>query len=180
MNRRDELLEQLSDIHDEWRAEMAKQVAWLPETDQPHHPETGETDYSIHYTDANPTYEQEQVFQDRIRPIMEELRMLREQPSAEDNADISDLMDKVSETEEFALAVNGSSVLMLLKTDHVEGVQYYREGGEWVKINPDDDIPALDESDLVETIGEATEIWDMNEGQELSLEIFEPILLDGI
>jgi hypothetical protein len=176
MHERDRLLEELGAIHDEWRIEMANKVAFKPETDKPHHPETGLTDYQEHYVDANPTFEQEQVFQDRIKHIMEQLAALGNTPAPDD----SDLMSKVSETEEFALAVNGDAVLMLLKTDHEEGVQYYRQGGEWVKINPDDDLPALDEADLLETIGEATELWDMNEGRELSVEIFEPILLDGI
>jgi hypothetical protein len=179
MHERDRLLEQLGEIHEDWQQEMSGQVAYRPETDEPHHPEfPGLTDYQLHYTDANPTYEQEQVFQDRIKPILDRLEELRN--ASESEPDITDLMSKVSETEEFALAVNGDAVLMLLKTDHEEGVQYYREGGEWVKINPDDDIPALDEADLMETIGEATELWDMNEGQELSVVIFEPILLDGI
>ena len=176
MHERDRLLEELGAIHSEWRAQMTDKVAFMPETDVPHHPETGMTDYQELYTDANPTFEQEQVFQDRIKHIMDQLAVLG--PQSQD--DVTDLMNKVSETEEFALAVNGDAVLMLLKTDHEEGVQYYREGGEWVKINPDDDLPALDDADLLETIGEATELWDMNEGRELSLEIFEPILLDGI
>lgn len=179
INKRNMLLEELGDIHAQWRIEMADKVAFMPETDQPHHPELGITDYNEHYTDANPTFEQEQVYQDRVKHILDQLAALSETP-AEQEPDISDLMDKVSETEEFALAVNGTAVLMLLKTDHEEGVQYYREGGEWVRINPDDDLPALDESDLMETVGEATELWDINEGRELSLEIFEPILLDGI
>lgn len=176
IQKRHRLLEELGEIHDQWRIEMADKVAFKPETDQPHHPELGITDYPELYTDANPTFEQDQVYQDRVKHILDELAALGQQP--ED--DVTDLMGKVSETEEFALAVNGNAVLLLLKTDHEEGVQYYRSLGEWVKINPDDDIPALDEADLMETIGEATEIWDMNEGQELSLEIFEPILLDGI
>lgn len=177
MHERDRLLEELADIHNEWRMEMADKVAFMPETDVPHHPETGLTDYQEHYVDANPTFEQEQVFQDRTKHIMGQLAALTETPQQED--DVTDLMSKVSETEEFALAVNGDIVLMLLKTDHEEGLQSYREGGEWVPILPDDDLPALDDSDLVETIGEATEIWDMNEGQELLLAVFEPILLDG-
>lgn len=178
MHERDRLLEELGRLHDEWQSEMATQVAYQPETDKPHHPETGETDYPLHYTDASATAEQEQVFQDKIAPILEQLAALGQQSQSED--DVTDLMDKVSETEEFALAVNGTAVLMLLKTDHAEGTQYYREGGEWVQINPDDDLPALEDADLLETIGEATELWDMNEGKELSVEIFEPILLDGI
>lgn len=176
MSKRDELLEELGRIHDEWQAEMATQVEYKPETDVPHHPETGETDYPLHYTDATATHEQEQVFQDRIKHIMDEMAALGNTPAPDD----TDLMSKVSETEEFALAVNGDFVLMLLKTDHEEGFQYYRSLGEWVKIEPDDDIPALDEADLLETVGEATELWDMNEGQELSIQIFEPLLLDGI
>ena len=179
MHERDRLLEELGELHSEWRAKMADKVAFMPETDEPHHPETGLTDYQEHYVDANPTFEQEQEFQDRIRHVVEQLAALTQQAKPEDD-DVTDLMSKISETEEFALAVNGNAVLMLLKTDHEEGVQYYRSLGEWVKIDPDDDIPALDDADLMETIGEATELWDMNEGQELSLEIFEPILLDGI
>ena len=176
MHERDRLLEELGEIHGQWRAEMSDKVAFQPETDQPHHPETGLTDYQELYTDANPTFEQEQVFQDRAAHIMEQLAASTATPVMDD----SDLMSKVSETEEFALAVNGDAVLLLLKTDHEEGVQYYRSLGEWVKIEPDDDIPALDDADLLETIGEATELWDMNEGQELPIQIFEPILLDGI
>jgi hypothetical protein len=176
LTRRFQLLEELGDIHNQWRSEMSDKVEFKPETDTPHHPESGITDYQELYTDANPTFEQEQVFQDRAQRILDELAAL----SQPEEGDDSDLMSKVSETEEFALAVNGDAVLMLLKTDHEEGVQYYRQGGEWVKINPEDDLPALDESDLLETVGEATELWDMNEGQELSVQIFEPILLDGI
>lgn len=180
MHERDRLLEQLGDIHDEWQQEMAGKAPYKPETDQPHHPELpGLTDYQLHYMDVSGTPEQEQVYQDRIRPVLEKLAALGQQ-AAQPEIDVTDLMSKVSETEEFALAVNGDAVLMLLKTDHEEGVQYYREGGEWVKINPDDDLPVLDDADLMETIGEATELWDMNEGQELSVDIFEPIILDGI
>lgn len=177
IQKRHRLLEELGEIHDQWRAEMADKVPFLPETDTPHDPESGLTDYQELYTDANPTFEQEQAFQDRIKDILEQLASLSETGPGPDD---SDLMSKVSETEEFALAVNGAYVLMLLKTDHEEGVQYYREGGEWVAIGPDDELPALDDADLLETIGEATELWDMNEGKELSVQIFEPILLDGI
>lgn len=177
IQKRNMLLEELGDIHAQWRIEMADKVAFKPETDQPHHPETGLTDYQEHYTDANPTFEQEQVYQDRVKDILSQLAALSE---AQPEQDVTDLMDKVSETEEFALAVNGDAVLMLLKTDHEVGLQSYREAGVWIGIDVDDDIPALDDADLIEVVGEATEIWDAGEGHELSLLQFKEVALDQI
>lgn len=177
IQKRNMLLEELGDIHNQWRIEMADKVAFKPETDQPHHPELGITDYQEHYTDANPTYEQEQVYQDRVKHILDQLASLGQDQPEED---VTDLMDKVSDTEEFALAVNGDVVSMLLKTDHEAGLQSYREGGVWIGIDVDDDLPALDDADLIEVVGEATEIWDAKEGQELSLREFKEVALDQI
>jgi hypothetical protein len=79
---------------------------------------------------------------------------------------------------DFHLAVNGDAVQMLVKHDFDEGVLSYREGGEWIAVKPGDVLPALDEADLFETIGDATEIWDEKEGGELSLSDFSSVLLD--
>jgi len=177
IQKRNRLLEELGDIHGEWRAEMADKVAFTPETDEPHDPESGQTDYQELYTDANPTFEQEQVYQDRVKDILDQLASLgQDQPEQ----DATDLISKVSETEEFALAVNGDVVSMLLKTDHEAGIQSYRQGGDWVDIHADDDLPALDDADLIEVVGDATEIWDAKEGQELSLRDFKDVALDQI
>jgi hypothetical protein len=175
IQKRNMLLEELGAIHDEWRAEMSDKVAFKPETDEPHHPDLGITDYQELYTDANPTFEQEQVYQDRAQPILDQLAALgQDQPEP----DVTALMDKVSETEEFELAVNGAIVQMLLKTDLDAGLQSYRHRGEWIAISPDDDLPALDDADLLEVVGDATAIWDEKEGQELLVSDFKEVLLD--
>ena len=175
LNERNKLLGQLADLHNKWQAEMADKVEFNPDRDSaPHNAETGESDYSIHYMDRGASPEQEQAYQDSVAGILEQLANLGEETPEE----FADKMSKVSDTVDFNLAVNGDAVQMLTKHDFEEGMLSYRQGGEWVPIQPEDDLPALDEADLLEVTGDATEIWDSKEGGELTLSDFSSTLLD--
>lgn len=180
LNRQQELLNEIAQLHAEWEDEFADQVEMDQSHSDPHDAETGASDYNQHYVARSASPEQEQVFQDRIAPLYAELQAITANaptgpvPETVDEGPES----RVSSSVDFHLAVNGDAVQMLVKHDFDEGVLSYREGGEWIAVKPGDVLPALDEADLFETIGDATEIWDEKEGGELSLSDFSSVLLD--
>lgn len=174
MSERARLLQELAEIHDQYVGEMNDQVEYKPEDSEPHNRVTMESDYNIHHVDRSASPEQEQVFQDRIAHILEALQNLGED-TTEDN--FSEKMSKVSTSVVFHLITNGSLVQMLVKQDYDEGLMSYRENGEWVPITPEDDLPALDDGEMHQVIGDATEIWDAKEGQEVGVSSFSSVLL---
>lgn len=156
VNERARLLAQLGAIHDQWLEDIQAD------------------------DEENATPEQWAEYQALIGPIMRRLKELTGGPVTASAGDSTAVEDKVSDSVEFHLAVNGDLVQMLVKHDFDEGILYYRESGEWVSVTPEQELPALDESDLIEVIGEATEIWDAAEGGELKLSDFKLSLLDEI
>lgn len=164
------LRDKITEIHEDWVEEMQSQVPFNPEDH-----EEG-SDYGQHHVVMGASAEQELIFQARVAPLERRIDEILNEPPEWEN----DLLSKASDTVEFQLATNGNAVLMLVKTDLNEGLMWYREGGDWVQIKLGDDLPALDDSDLVEVIGDATEIWDEKEGGELILSDFEKVALDGI
>lgn len=160
----------LSLIHEDWVEEMRPTVPYNPENDGP------DSDYSIHYVDVDASPAQQEVLRGRSAPIERRIQEILDEPVEGE----ADLLSKASDTVLFELATNGSTVQMLVKTDLNEGLMWYREGGEWVQIKLGDDLPALDDSDLLEVIGDATEIWDEKEGGELTLSDFAKVALDEI
>jgi len=83
----------------------------------------------------------------------------------------------LGDTVEFSLLIDGKSVKMLIRSDFEEGSMYYRSSGEWVKITPDDVIPALDDLPFTRVTGDATEIWDDAE-EKRTKDMFTDVLLD--
>lgn len=161
--------DRITEIHEEWVEEMQSKVPFNPK-------EAKEgSDYGEHHVVMDATWEQEKVFQDRVAPLEKKLAELL---FATDDVGEGELLSKVSPTVDFHLAVNGDAVQMLVKHDFEEGVLSYRQGGEWIPVKPGDDLPALDEADLLEVIGEATGIWDEKEGGEVTLFDFSSVLLD--
>lgn len=165
------LRDKITSIHEDWVEEMQSKVPYDASKDT-----EGGSDYGQHHVVMDASVEQELVYQARIAPLERRIDEILSQPPEWE----ADLLSKASETVLFQLATNGASVQMLVKTDLNEGLMWYRERGEWVQIGLGDELPALDESDLVEVIGDATEIWDMSEGGELTLSDFEKVALDGI
>lgn len=157
--------DQITEIHEAWVEEMESKVPYNANED---------ADYNEHHVVMDATAEQEKVFQDRIAPLEKRLAELLNDPANDE----TDLVSKVSDSVDFHLAVNGDAVQMLVKHDFDEGLLSYREKGEWVPVKPGDDLPALDEADLLEVVGDATEIWDEKEGSEINLFDFSSVLLD--
>jgi hypothetical protein len=164
------LRDKITEIHEDWVEEMQSQVPFNPEDH-----EEG-SDYGQHHVVMGASAEQEMVYQARIAPLERRIQEILDTPPEWE----ADLLSKASDTILFQLATNGSAVQMLVKTDLDEGLMWYREGGEWVPVKPGDDLPALDDADLIEVIGDATEIWDEKEGGEATLPDFEKVALDGI
>lgn len=174
-SRQQELIAEISRIHDEWVASLGDNaVEFHPEDSEPH--KEGEDDYSLNYVDHSAGTEQERVFQEQIAPLLAELKALSETEFVELPG--SPVEGEESPTVDFDLAVNGDLVLMLVKHDFEEGSVSYRQGGEWIMVQPGEEIEALDDSDLVSVTGDATPIWDKAEGTELSLQDFGKVLLD--
>lgn len=181
LNRQQQLLNEIAQLHAEWESEFEDQVEMDQSHSDPHDKETGASDYNQHYVARSASPEQEQVFQDRIAPLYAELEAITANAPAgvsTENTSSDPEMGGVSTSVDFHLAVNGDAVQMLVKHDFDEGLLSYREKGEWIPVKPGDELPALDEADLVEVIGNATGIWDEKEGGELTLDVFETVLLD--
>lgn len=136
---------------------------------------TGKSDYDIHVPDRSASWEQEQDFARRAAPILDQLEMLQNGETLETFAR---KMANESTDTEFDLAVNGTAVQMLTKTDMNTGAVAYRENGEWVDIKKGQEVPALDDADLIAVTGDATAIWDKAEGGELSTRDFLSVALD--
>lgn len=71
---RSRLLAELDRIHEEWKEEMTSQVTHDEADSDPHTP--GESDYNEHYVARSATPEQEKVFQDRIKDVLDKLSKL--------------------------------------------------------------------------------------------------------
>lgn len=164
------LRDKITEIHEDWVEEMQSKVLYNPEDH-----EEG-SDYGQHHVVMDASVEQELIYQARIAPLERRIEEILNEP-AEWEADV---LSKASDSVTFQLATNGTAVLMLVKTDLDEGLMWYRADGKWVQIQLGDELPALDDADLVEVIGDATEIWDAKEGGELVLSDFEKVALDGI
>lgn len=177
MSERDRLLQELSEIHDQWYEEMQSQVEYKPEDSDPHDKETMESDYNIHYVDRSATPEQEQVFRDRIDGILKQLAALGDNDDPVP-IDLAEKLQNASTAVEYHLATNGDAVQMLVKHDFEAGILSYREGGQWIPVKPGDELPALDDADLIQVDGSAETIWDAEEGSEMSLSDFSGVLLD--
>ncbi|UDL16766.1 hypothetical protein SEA_ATUIN_73 [Arthrobacter phage Atuin] len=89
-----------------------------------------------------------------------------------------DYEDGLGEDVEFGLAIDPKGkVLMLVRSDYVDGTMEYRSAGEWVQITPDDVMPILDEHPLTRVDGNAIEIWD-EKSESAKEEDFEEHILD--
>lgn len=160
----------LAQIHEDWVEEMQSKVPYNPDRHSPG------SDYGMHHVDMDATWEQEQVLQVRQAPILRRIAELREVPPEDEG----ELLDQASISMEFHVARNGDSVQMLVKHDFNVGLLSYRKGGEWIPVKPGDELPALDDADLFQVIGGATEIWDEKEEGELTLSDFRSVALDEI
>lgn len=76
MSRQDEILNEIARIHQEWYDEVEADVKLDFSHSNPHDKETGDSDYMVHYPDVSATPEQEKLFQDRIAPLLQELKEL--------------------------------------------------------------------------------------------------------
>lgn len=181
LNRQQQILNEIAAIHAEWEREFEDQVEMNWDHSKPHYKETGATDYNQHHVAVSASTEQEKVFQDRIAALVAELEAITESapsgpvtaaggPEAGDEGDGSTSID-------FDLVVNGDLVLMLVKHDFEEGTLSYREGGNWINVQPGQELPALDDNELTPVTGQATPIWDAAEGGELTVDSFKDVLL---
>lgn len=181
LNRQQQILNEIALIHEEWEAEFEGQVEMDQDHSDPHDQVTSESDYNQHHVARSASPEQEKVFQDRIAVLFAELEAITANaPGAPVTASSGELAaeEDVSTSVDFDLAVNGDLVLMLVKQDFDTGTVSYREKGEWVDVLPKQEIPALDDSELISVTGGATPIWDKAEGAELRLMHFREVLLD--
>lgn len=160
----------LAQIHEDWVEEMQSQVPFRPDRHPPG------SDYNLHHVDIDATWEQEQVLQVRQAPILRRIAEVRKAPPEDEG----ELLDQASIAVEFHLARLGDSVQMLVKHDFNVGLLSYRKGGEWIPVKPGDELPALDDADLFQVIGDATEIWDQMEGSGAALSDFRKVALDEI
>lgn len=183
LNRKQEILNEIARINAEWENEFEDQVEMDESHSNPHDKDTMKSDYNLHYVSRSASPEQEKVFQDRIAVLYAELQSITDSAPGEPVAEApvvaaaGEPEGGISDSVDFDLAVNGNLVLMLVKHDFEEGTLEYREGGNWIEVVPDQEIPALDDSTLIPVTGEATPIWDEREGKELTLMDFDSVLL---
>lgn len=162
------ILEEISRLHREWIKEIEPSVEMNPEDSKPH--AEGESDYNQHYPTVSATPEQEEDFQQRVAGLYAELQAITE--SGDDEEPITE------PGKEYSLAVNGDLVQMLVLHDFDSGWLSYRENGQWVQVKPDDDMPVLEDADLIEVGVGAVEIWDEVSGGEVLKSQFSKELLD--
>lgn len=158
----------LAQMHEDWVEEMHSKVPYNPERHAPG------SDYGMHHVDMDATWEQEQVLYIRQAPIF---RRIAELQKAAHEAE-PELLDDASGVVEFHVTTDGDAVLMLVRHDFDAGLLSYREGGQWIPIKPSDELPALDDRDLIEVMGDATEVWDLKEGSDPTLSDFRKVILD--
>lgn len=188
LNRKQEILNEIARIHAEWETEFESQVEMDQSHSDPHDKDTMKSDYNLHYVARSASVDQEKEFQKRISDLYEELQAITESAPGDPEAETPVVAAAgepekpeggISDSVDFDLSVNGSLVLMLVKHDFEEGTLEYREGGNWVAVVPDQELPALDDSTFVPVTGEATPIWDQLEGKEVTLRDFEGVTLDS-
>lgn len=163
------ILSEIARIHREWSQEIEPNVEMNPEDSNPH-TEGGESDYNLHYPTVSATPEQEADFQRRVAGLYAELKAITESGGVRE--------PETEPGKEYSLAVNGELVQMLVLHDFDSGWLSYRENGQWVQVKPDDDMPVLEDADLIEVGVGAVEIWDEISGGEVLKGQFATELLD--
>lgn len=163
------ILAEIERVHREWVQEVESSVEMNPEHSSPHE-EAGDSDYNEHFPTVSASPEQEAEFQSRVAGLYAELKAITDSGEEQE-----------PETEfgkEYSLAVNGELVQMLVLHDFESGWLSYRENGEWIQVQPDDEIPVLDDADLVEVGSGAVDVWDQLDGGEALKANFSAELID--
>jgi hypothetical protein len=160
----------LAQMHEDWVEEMHSQVPYDPTRHPPG------SDYGMHHVDMDATWEQEQVLYVRQAPIFRRIAELQKAADERDPEPVGEVPGVV----EFHVTVDGEAVLMLVRHDFDAGLLSYRQGGHWIPVTPNDELPDLDDRDLIEVIEDATLVWDLKEGSEPTLSDFRKVILHRI